>query len=186
VKEFLSVVGDGKSTVAQLMSEYPRANIQLERFQKQYPELMGYTPTLGEKIELEPIGNHSRGTTFLNGNSLISEKLTQVFDDISLQLEGIYYGRYDIKCESIALMEQGEGFKILEFNGVAGEPAHVYDPTYPIWKKYRDIYQCWKVIYEISQIKRQQGIRAMKLQEAWSKYGYYRRYMKTINARHAE
>ena len=180
LKEFLSVTGDGKRNVAALMADSPRANIQLKRFLKQQPELMRYVPALHEKVELEPIGNHSRGTTFLNGNPYITEKLVQVFDQISHQLEGIYYGRYDIKCESLEAMEAGTGFKILEFNGVAGEPAHVYDPSYPVWKKYRDIYKCWKTVYEISEIQHRQGVSSMNFQEAWSKYGTYRRHIKNI------
>ena len=61
-------------------------------------------------------------------------------------MDGIYYGRFDLKCKSIELLEEGKGIHILEFNGVAGEPAHIYDPEFPVWKAYRDIYRHFKII----------------------------------------
>ena len=67
-KEFMTVIGDGINTIESLMANN-------ERFVKQIAELperskidLNYIPTKGEKIWLEPIGNHCRGTKFLNKN----------------------------------------------------------------------------------------------------------------------
>ena len=177
IKRTLFVVGDGQSTIAALMQKKPRARLQLARFQENYPTILERIPAKGEEVELEPIGNHSRGTTFLNGNHLHSEKLERVFDKIAFQMEGIYYGRFDLKCESIELLEKGEGIKILEFNGVAGEPAHIYDPEYPVWKAYRDIYRHFKIIYKIGQVQHEKGIAAMNLTEMRASYRRYNDYL---------
>ena len=152
IKKTLSVVGDGQSTVLELMQKMPRATLQLARFQSNYPERLTQIPAKGKEVELEPIANHSRGTTFLNGNHLHSEKLEKAFDKIAFQMDDIYYGRFDLKCQSIELLEEGKELNILEFNGVAGEPAHIYDPSFPVWKAYRDIYKHFKIIYKISEI----------------------------------
>ena len=130
-----------------------------------------------ERLELEPIGNHSRGTTFLNGNHFINEKLEAIFDEISNQMKGIHYGRFDMKCASSEAVQNGH-FKVLEYNGVAAEPAHIYDPAYPIWKKYRDIYRHWKIIYNIYKIQRLQGIkpdRFADFKKSWAVYSDYMR-----------
>ena len=177
IKKNLEVVGDGQSTVAELMQKEPRARLQLARFKADYPAILKQIPTAGETMELEPIGNHSRGTTFLNGNHLISEKMERIFDKIAFQMEGIYYGRFDLKCESIELLEKGEGIKILEFNGVAGEPAHIYDPEFPVWKAYRDIYRHFKIIYKIGRVQHKKGIAAMNLKEMRTSYRRYNAYL---------
>jgi len=38
----------------------------------------------------------------------------------------------------------------MEVNGVASEPAHIYDPKTPIWKAYKDIFWHMKIIQVIS------------------------------------
>ena len=182
VKAMLSVMGDGQSAVHDLMLRQPRAKLQLARFEESFPELLKQIPAKGERVELEPIGNHCRGTQFLNGNQHIDESLHKVFDTIGQQMDGIYYGRFDMKCESIEGIKAGRNFKILEFNGVASEPAHVYDPSYPLLQKYRDIYQHWRIIYDISRQQRQRGIQGMSWREAVSGLRTYLNYIQQSKA----
>ncbi|MFT5168428.1 MAG: hypothetical protein ACI8P3_003671 [Saprospiraceae bacterium] len=178
IKKMLTITGDGVSTIETLMKNYPRASLQLNRFQKEQPAILKNIPAAGEIRILEPIGNHSRGTTFLNGNQHIDKQLEAVFDKISLQMENMLYGRFDMKCQSIAALKAGKGFKILEFNGVAGEPAHIYDPEYPLIQAYKDLYQHWKIIYHISQKQMAKGISVMTWKEAVRSVKTYRAYMR--------
>lgn len=182
IKKTLSVTGDGQSTVEELMQNYPRARFQLERFRKNHAARLQLVPALGEELELEPIGNHSRGTTFLNGNKHIDARLEKVFDQIGVRMEGIHYGRFDMKCQSIEQLKQGKDFKVLEFNGIASEPAHIYDPTYSPLQAYRDIFQHWKIIYRISQLQRQKGIQPMTWKEAYTSVVNYFKYLRTAKA----
>lgn len=175
VKELLQVTGNGNATVRELMLQTPRALLQLPRFEKQFADLMKSVPKKGEILELEPIGNHSRGTAFLNGNHLITEKMTAVFDEVSNKMGGIFYGRFDMKCASSTAMERGD-FKILEYNGVGAEPAHIYDASIPIWQKYRDIYRHWRLIFQIYQVQKKRGITGnsiFELRGYWKKYTHY-------------
>ena len=144
IKETLKVLGDGQSTVVQLMVKNDRAKLQIDRFKNKFPEILKIVPKAQQILELEPIGNHCRGTMFLNGNHYIDDKLTAVFNEVAAKMENIYYGRFDLKCSSVEELRNGKGFKIMEYNGIGAEPAHIYDPAYPLLKKYRDIYDHWK------------------------------------------
>ena len=183
IKKNLSVTGDGSSTVEDLMQEYPRARFQLDRFRKDTPSVLKKVLAKNETLELEPIGNHSRGTTFLNGNHLIDDQIVTVFDNIGQQMEGIYYGRFDMKCTSIEELKSGNGIKILEFNGIASEPAHIYDPGYKVSKAYSDIYEHWKIIYSISLQQRNKGIKAMSIREAYTSIVDYLSYMRSAKVK---
>ncbi|MFK7903688.1 MAG: hypothetical protein AB8B69_01115 [Chitinophagales bacterium] len=180
IKEFLSVEGDGQTTVLELMEKKPRARFQIERLSPILSAngLLNSIPSKGEKIELSAIGNHCKGAKFLNGNALIDEDMRQVFDQISLQLEGIHFCRYDLKCESMKDLKQGKNFKILEINGVAAEPAHIYDPNYSVSQAYKDLFQQWKVIYEISYYQHRNGVEYMTFGEAKKAVKEYLAYMK--------
>ncbi len=157
IKEFLSVEGDGQAPVRELMSRSPRAAFQLERFQRDFPDLLEHIPGFGELILLEPIGNHARGTKFLNGNHLIDAALENTFRQICSELDGVLYGRFDLKCDSVDALRRGE-FKVMELNGVFGEPAHVYDPSFWMWRAYRDFYRHWKILFELYRHQRRRGV----------------------------
>ena len=65
LKEFLSVTGDGKSTVKELMQKSLRARFQIERLSNEFGDRMSTILKDGEFKLLEPIGNHCRGTKFI-------------------------------------------------------------------------------------------------------------------------
>ncbi|HHP7242161.1 MAG TPA: hypothetical protein ACFCUD_10830 [Cyclobacteriaceae bacterium] len=158
LKEHLSVVGDGSKNVRQLMMQNTRSYIQIKEASERRPALMDYVPHKGERIMLEPIGNHCRGTRFINGSGFISNQLVETFDKISAQINGFYFGRYDVKAASVQDLEQGINFKILELNGAGSEPGHIYDSNYTLLKAYRDVIHHLKVLADISAINNKNGI----------------------------
>lgn len=147
-KEFLAVRGDGRATVRELMSANVRAAFQLPRFEAEFPDVLEKIPAAGERVLLEPIGNHCRGTKFLNANQHIDSQLIAAFEPICRRIEGVFYGRFDLKCESPEALKNGE-FKVMELNGVLGEPAHVYDPAFGMRRAYRDFYRHWRLIFDL-------------------------------------
>ena len=163
IKEFLHVKGDGETTVRELIEQNPRAILQLERLNETCQHLMSYIPAMGEKVNLSEIGNHSRGTFFKDGNYLIDEQLVQTFDEISKDIEGFFYGRYDIRCTGIEDLKQGKNLKIIEINGVAAEPAHMYDPfTSSYFKALKEIARHWRIIQQVAVANHNKGIPYVK------------------------
>ena len=177
-KDLLSVVGDGKRSVRELIHENPRAKMQEESIDKRSPDLMEQVPARGERVELVSIGNHSRGTTFLNANHLISEKLIRVFDEISKKIDGFYFGRYDIRCTSIDDLYEGKNVQILELNGAGAEPGHIYQPGYSLFQAYRDIMHHLRVLAEIGQINEKDGVPFLSLRQGLKELLKIRRYNK--------
>lgn len=151
LKEFLTVTGDGKSTILQLMQRSLRARFQIERLRKELGDKMKIVLKQGEAKLLEPIGNHCRGTKFIDSNYLINETLNDVFDKICIPINGFYYGRFDLKVKSIEDLYRGENIRIMELNGASSEPGHIYDPSSTLKKAYKDLMYHWKLLSEISQ-----------------------------------
>lgn len=158
LKEFLSVTGDGRSSVLELVEQNPRALLQLERLQDTHAHLLPAVPAAGEQVSLGVIGNHSKGTRFISGNHLIDRELEAAFDNIADQIPGFNYGRFDIKCDSWEELKQGKNITILEINGVCSEPTHIYDPeemTYP--GALLEIMKHWMLIEKIARANRRLG-----------------------------
>ncbi len=150
LKDFLHIHGDGISTVEMLMQQKARTSLQLARLATEQAEILASIPAKGKKVYLGKIGNHSRGTTFLNGNHLIDQQLVDTFDQIGHQIDGFFYGRFDVKCPDVDDLRLGKNIKIIEINGILAEPAHIYDPLKSsYWKALRDIAKHWLLIGRI-------------------------------------
>jgi hypothetical protein len=129
IKKFISVKGDGKSTLSELINKDERAFLYFNIFKNIHKEKMDIIYKEGDEITLSVIGNHSKGTQFLNGNYLINRELKDFTDQICNRIDGLYYGRLDIKYKSLEKLLHKEDFKILEINGIISEPTHIYDAS---------------------------------------------------------
>lgn len=156
IKEFLGVEGDGISTVQQLMEKSRRKQLYIRKIPE---KILMKVPATGEKLVLEPIGNHNRGTTFLNGKDFISKELITVIDDVASCINEFYYGRFDIRFRSWERLIQEKEFKILEVNGAKAEPAHIYHPGTPIWEAYITFFKHWKIMSNIALLNYKRGVR---------------------------
>jgi len=179
MKDFLKVYGDGISTLQQLIEAYPRARFVKEYLFRAFANELEAIPTLQEEILLESIGNHCRGTTFLNANKLINEKLEAVFDKISKQIDGFYYGRYDLRCKSIEDLYEGKNIKIVELNGCGAEPAHIYQPGFSFWEGQKILLCHHKAMFEISMQNHKNGVAFRSFIQI---KGDYKQYKKAIRA----
>lgn len=168
MKEFLTITGDGKSTIRELIEQSTRARFQLEVLEAKLGEGINEILPKDEKRLLEPIGNHCRGTKFVNANQLINEKLDVVFSKIAESFEGFYYGRFDMKVASIEDLYRGENIRIMELNGVSSDPGHIYDPNYRLWQAYRDLRWHWKRSAEISIQNQKRGYLPLPFSEVWA------------------
>ena len=166
-KEFLSIRGNGRDSVETLIRQNDRAILQLATLQNLYGARFANVLPAGEILTLVSIGNHCRGTKFLNANRLITPELTRIFDRISAPVAGFYYGRYDLRCRSVADLYAGRHIKIVELNGVGAEPAHIYQPGFSIWVGWRVLLQHWTVLYKISRENHRRGIAYMTVDEGW-------------------
>lgn len=158
LKDYLSVTGDGNSTLQQLIQQDKRAKYRLPEMKYRHPQNMHMVIPKDEQYFLSIAGNHNRGAKFTNLHSEIDEKLCNVFDKISYEAGHFYFGRYDIKCASVADLKEGKNFYILEYNGAGAEPNHIYDCGMSYWNALRVIQWHWRHLYNIGRINLKKGI----------------------------
>ena len=81
-----------------------------------------------------------------------------MIDQLAKKIEGFYYGRMDIRYESIELLREGKNFMIVELNGSGSEPTHMYDPKHSVFFAWREISRHWYLMCKISMINHAKGI----------------------------
>jgi len=156
-KEFLIVTGDGISTIEQLLKKDPRHEMQLPVLKKEYGSQLQEILSKGEHKNLVPYGNHIRGAKFIDGSHWISPKLTEVINEMCLQIPGFYFGRLDLMYNTLAEFEQGRNFSVVELNGAASEPTHIYDPKHSLFFGWKELLRHIRYMYEISVANHKNG-----------------------------
>lgn len=150
LKEFLHVTGNGVLNIEELILQDTRAKLYIDLIKENTTINLAQVPVKGEKVKLSSIGNHSKGTQFINGNHLITEELRSSFDTLNHQIKGWFYGRVDVKYHSLEELYKGN-FKILELNGILAEPTHIYDASKTTYLgALKIIRQHWKQLYKIA------------------------------------
>jgi hypothetical protein len=157
LKELLHVVGDGTSTLEQLIQNHNRAKHRYEEMQHRHGHRFDRVIEKDHIFYLSYAGNHNRGAHFTNLHNEIDDQLVKVFDELSLYSKHFYYGRYDIKTTGLADLKAGKNFMILEYNGCGAEPNHIYDCNMSLLNAYREILKHWKALYDISKYNHRNG-----------------------------
>lgn len=148
-KDYLSVTGDGVSTLHELMHRYQRVQFRLEEMTaKHFGKLNDVIPH-GEIYILSEALNLSRGGKLVSLAHERDENLLKLLDDFSHKGD-FYFGRYDIKCASISDLKKGKNFSILEFNGSGAEPHHVYGNGNSLFKAIKILLDHWNILCMIS------------------------------------
>jgi len=163
-KEFLSVIGDGKKSLQELILEKDRAKIHWTTLKHVYVNRLNEIIPDRNRLELVSIGNHCLGTMFLNNNNLITPKLIDTFDSISKQIDGFNFGRFDLRCQSVEDLENGN-FKILELNGCGAEPSHIYQPGSSLVAGVRALITYWRNMYRVSRENHERGVSYLSFRE---------------------
>ncbi len=157
-KRFLTVEGDGYSTLSELLRKTPRASGKLRHYQKKLSEEWENVLKAGELRVIEQIGNHNRGTLFYDASSLINHNMVQLFEEIARNIGGFYWGRFDIRVAQLDDLYTGNQLKVLEVNGSQSEPTHLYDPAYNLFYAYTVMLKHFRLNYRFAQSLVKQGL----------------------------
>lgn len=181
MKSFLSVTGDGVSNLSKLIAYDKRAQHFTAMLRIAHQAKWYSTLKKGETYLLSDIGNHCKGTQFINGNHLIDDKLTEALDTFNKKIKGWYYGRLDVKYNTLEELKEGKNFIVLEINGIISEPTHIYDPynaTY--FQALRSIRAHWDIVYNIAKINMEQDNAPKKFKIFWDEIRWLNNYVKKV------
>ena len=169
-KIFPVIIGDGRSTITDLIAADPRARFladkYLARFRSRQDQVLGE----GESLKLVEAGNHAQGCIFREGMHLCTPALTRQIDEISQKVPGFFIGRYDIRYPNDEDLRAGINFQIIELNGAASEATSIYDARTSLLAAYRTLFRQWELVFAIGAANRQLGCRPTSLAVVWKKW----------------
>ena len=164
-KHFPTVVGDGSATLDQLARAHPRYSDHWPLFLK-YLDL-DHVPAPGEHFRLSFVGSHTMGCKFTDDSELLTPELLEAVSNVCLPQPGFNFGRLDVRAESRAALQAGQ-FVVIEVNGVASLPTHMFDPDNSLLKGYSIFLRHGSLLALAAHEHRQQPMSLMSLREVWA------------------
>lgn len=156
-KKFPVIVGDGQSTLEQLIWAHSRFRMQAQTFLARHDKEAERVLAAGESFRLAVAGNHCQGTLFLDGSQLITPELERRFDEIARHFEGFFFGRFDVRYSDVDAFKAGKELGIVELNGVTSESTNIYDPSRSLLSAYQTLFQQWSLLFHIGDANRRLG-----------------------------
>jgi hypothetical protein len=175
-KVFPVLVGDGHSTLADLIWRDARARYMAKRYLQRLGARRDDILLKGETVKLVEAGNHAQGCVFRDGMHLLTPALAERIDAISRKLPDFFVGRYDIRYAREEDLRAGRDFTIIELNGAAAEATNIYDARNSLWSAYRTLFRQWELVFAIGAANRQRGAEPTKLSALWQAWREYRRH----------
>jgi hypothetical protein len=165
-KEFLSVIGDGQSTIEALIIQNDRYFLQLDQLRKNYGSKLDHILAKNELLNLVPYGNHARGAKFIDLTHLADTQLNLTINSICNNIPHFYFGRLDIKYNNWEELKQGKNFSIIELNGAGSDPTHIYDPKHSIFFAWSEIIKHLNILFKVSKLNQEKlGLDYMSIKE---------------------
>ena len=95
------------------------------------------------------------GCKFTDDSDLVTPALSDAVSALFESQPGFNFGRLDVKAESLAAFQAGD-FIVIEVNGVASLPTHMFDPAKSVWQAWREFLRHGRLLLEIADEHRKQ------------------------------
>lgn len=161
-KHFPTVVGNGQDSLLTLAKNHHRYTKHWNSFLQD----IDVSEILEQGVEkrLSFIGSHTLGCKFTDDRHLHTVELEKAIFNVFESQPGFNFGRVDVKAADEAAFMRGE-FVVIEVNGVASLPTHMFDPKFTIWQAYGIFFEHARYL---AQIAREQRKQPMKLLSYWA------------------
>ncbi len=163
LKIFPEVVGDGVRTLEELILADPRAGRIKDIYLARHDEERDRVLDEGEVFPLVFTGNHCRGAIFKDGRSQITEAMEERFDAISRGMPEFYFGRFDVRYESLEDLREGRNFWLIEVNGAGSESTHIWDRETRLRDAYGFLFFQQRTLFEIGAANRARGFSSVNV-----------------------
>ncbi len=165
-----SVTGDGTSSLRELILADPRARLTADVYFEKPGVDPARIPAPGERVALSFAGNHCRGAAFRDGGAFATPTLLAALDRILKSMPDFHFGRMDVRFESLEKLRKGEGFTIIEINGVGSEATHIWDNRFTLKAAREVLKDQYRIAYEFGAKMKARGAKptpVFKLMSMW-------------------
>ena len=179
-KHFPTVVGNGRDDILSLAKKHQRYTQHWNAFLQDVDtsEVLAE----GQEKRISFIGSHTLGCKFTDDTHLLTSELESAIFAIFENQPGFNFGRIDVKTANEESFQRGE-FVVIEVNGVASLPTHMFDPKYSVWQAYKIFFEHAKHLAQIAAEQRNQKMNFLPYREVLARVKQNQSMLNRVHAR---
>lgn len=159
LRYFPFVIGDGESTLESLILANPRTRWTSDLHLSTHAATLKTVPARDKIVRLATVGSNRVGGLYIDGARYVTPAMTARFDEIARGMPEFWFGRFDVRFESLEDLQAGRGFKIVEINGAGAEAVHIWDPDVSVLEGYKVLFRQQALMFRIGALNRRRGFR---------------------------
>jgi hypothetical protein len=152
-KHFPTVIGNGRDDLSTLAKNHYRYSQHWNSFLQDFDTSIVLNSGVEKRLSF--IGSHTLGCKFTDDAHLHTDQLEKAVFAAFESQPGFNFGRVDVKAADEEAFKRGE-FVVIEVNGVASLPTHMFDPKYSVWQAYAIFFEHAKYLAQIAAEQRHQ------------------------------
>ncbi len=157
LRHFPRVVGDGRSTIAELIDRTPRIRRLGRDGRSESCCDIGRVPAAGELVRVTVTGSTRVGGLYQDATGMLTPQLEEAINRIAEDIPDLHAARFDVRYESLGAMQAGKAFQIIEVNGAGSEAVHAWDPRYTLAQAYGIVFEKQRRLFAIGAAMRARG-----------------------------
>ncbi|MGB4859359.1 MAG: hypothetical protein WBP11_08530 [Dokdonella sp.] len=177
LRHYPQVVGDGASTIAQLIERDGRLQRTTQSDKHECSYEPDRVPMAGEIVRLSLIASTRVGGRYEDGSDHATPALTAAVDAIARDMPQFHAGRFDVRYATLDDLRRGQ-FTIMEVNGAGSEAVHAWDPKYSIRDVYRIVFAKQRLLFALAAANRKRGHKPVGVLALARHYLHQRRLIK--------
>ncbi len=159
------VIGDGKSTLRELILANPRTRWKAAIHLRSHSLQLERVPSASECVRLATIGSNRVGGLYIDGRTWVTPAMTERFEAIVRSMPEFWFGRFDLRFETVDRLQAGEGFLIVEINGAGSEAVHIWDPNLRLFDVFGTLFRQQALMFAIAEGNRRRGFMPLSVRE---------------------
>lgn len=168
MKHFPTVIGNGEDDLLTLARNHYRYTQHWNSFLQDIDtsEILEE----GQEKRLSFIGSHTLGCKFTDDEHLRTPELESEIFKLFESQPGFNFGRVDVKAADEDALKRGE-FVVIEVNGVASLPTHMFDPKFSVIQAYKIFFEHGKYLAQIAAEHRNKPMTLLSYPQVIKKVG---------------
>lgn len=178
MKHFPTVTGNGRDDLLTLARNHYRYTPHWNSFLQDIDTSQVLAE--GDEKRLSFIGSHTLGCKFTDDEHLRTPELEAEIFKLFDSQPGFNFGRVDVKAADEEALKRGE-FVVIEVNGVASLPTHMFDPKFSVWQAYKIFFEHGKFLAQIAAEHRDKPMTLMSYPQVMKKVGENQRLLNQVH-----
>ena len=93
--------------------------------------------------------------------ALTLTQLTRAIDAIAQYMTALYFGRFDVRFDTLHNLSAGRAFSVMDFNGAGSEAFQAWDSDIGVPAGFRMIFKKQRTLFAVSNAMRCRGFKPL-------------------------